>query len=82
MRACDQCTIFSTGGKFCPDYGLLLELHALTPVACSYVLLSVLLWELDAGKGSSQTLGCGPQKLLWGWVRMPFAVGGDSVGGA
>ena len=23
----------------CPDYGLLLELHTLTQVACSYVLL-------------------------------------------
>ena len=30
MRAHDQCSIFSTGGKFCQDYGLLLELHALT----------------------------------------------------
>ena len=29
MRARDQCSIFSTGGKFCPDYGLLLDLHAL-----------------------------------------------------
>ena len=39
MRARDQCTIFSTGGKFYPDYGLLLELHALTLVARSYALL-------------------------------------------
>ena len=39
MRAHDQCTIFSTGGKFHPDYGLLLELHALTLVAHSYALL-------------------------------------------
>ena len=39
MRACDQSSIFSTGGKFCPDYGLLLELHALTLVARSYALL-------------------------------------------
>ena len=30
MHACDQSSIFSTGGKFCPDYGLLLDLHALT----------------------------------------------------
>ena len=29
MRARDQSSIFSTGRKFCPDYGLLLELHAL-----------------------------------------------------
>ena len=39
MRARDQSSIFSTGGKFCPDYGLLLELHALTLVARSYALL-------------------------------------------
>ena len=39
MHARDQSSIFSTGGKFCPDYGLLLELHALTLVARSYVLL-------------------------------------------
>ena len=31
--------LFSIGGKFRPDYGLLLELHALTPVARSYALL-------------------------------------------
>ena len=37
-RARDQ-WIFSIGGKFRPDYGLLLELHALTLVARSYVLL-------------------------------------------
>ena len=30
--------ICSTGEKFCPDYGLLLELHALTLVARSYAL--------------------------------------------
>ena len=29
-------------GKFCPDYGLLLELHALTLVARSYALLDQL----------------------------------------
>ena len=39
MRARDQCTIFSTGRKFRPDYGLLLELHAFTLVARSYALL-------------------------------------------
>ena len=32
MRAHDQSSIFSTGGKFRPDYGFLLELHALTLV--------------------------------------------------
>ena len=36
MRARDQSSIFRTGGKFCPDYGLLLGLQALTLVACSY----------------------------------------------
>ena len=40
MRACDQCSIFSTGGKFHPDYGLLLALHALTLVTRSYALLT------------------------------------------
>ena len=39
MRARDQSSIFSTGGKFRPDYGLLLVLHALTLVARSYALL-------------------------------------------
>ena len=37
-RAHDQCTIFS---MVHPDYGLLLELHVLTPVTRSYVLLTV-----------------------------------------
>ena len=31
--------IVLAGIKFCPDYGLLLELHALTLVARSYALL-------------------------------------------
>ena len=35
MHARDQSSIFSTGGKFRPDYGLLLELHALTLVTRS-----------------------------------------------
>ena len=39
MCTCDQSSIFSAGGKFHPDYGLLLELHALTLVARSYALL-------------------------------------------
>ena len=41
MRAHDQSSIFSTGGKFRPDYGLLLELQALTLVARSYALLFI-----------------------------------------
>ena len=41
MRAREQSSIFSTGGKFHPDYGLLLELHALTLVARSYALLVI-----------------------------------------
>ena len=32
-------SIFSTIQQFRPNYGLLLELHALTVVACSYALL-------------------------------------------
>ena len=35
MHARDQCSIFSAVQKFCPDYGLLLELHALTLVLCA-----------------------------------------------
>ena len=46
MRARDQSSIFSTGGKFCPDYGLLLELHALTLVARSYALLHLVIWAI------------------------------------
>ena len=41
MRARDQSSIFSTGRKFRPDYGLLLELHALTLVTYSYALLAI-----------------------------------------
>ena len=41
MRAHEQSSIFSAGGKFRPDYRLLLELHALTLVARSYVLLPI-----------------------------------------
>ena len=41
MHARDQSSIFSTGGKFRPDHGLLLELHALTLVTHSYALLTV-----------------------------------------
>ena len=41
MRARDQSSIFSIGWKFRPDYGLLLELHALTLVAHSYVFLFI-----------------------------------------
>ena len=44
-RARDQCTIFSIGGKFRPDHGLLLELHALTLVARSYALLLYILHD-------------------------------------
>ena len=36
---------FSTGGKFRSDYGLLLELHALTLVACSYALLHIYMYN-------------------------------------
>ena len=50
MRARDQSFIFSTGGKFRPDYGLLLELHALTLVARSYALL---MWGLGLAPATS-----------------------------
>ena len=43
MCECDQSSIFSAGGKFRSEYGLLLELHALTQVACSYVLLDLVI---------------------------------------
>ena len=45
MRARDQSSIFSTGRKFRPNYRLLLELHALTLVARSYVLLVRANWS-------------------------------------
>ena len=52
MRARDQSSIFSTSGKFCPNYGLLLELHALTLVARSYgeYCTSVGSQKIDFGK--------------------------------
>ena len=49
MHGRDQSFIFSTDRKFHFDYGLLLELHALTLVARSYTLLYYgLLLELHA----------------------------------
>ena len=47
MRAHDQSSIFSIGGKFQPDYGLLLELHALTLVTRSYAVLPQI-WNFSA----------------------------------
>ena len=47
MCECDQSSIFSTGGKFRSEYGLLLELHALTLVACSYVLLDLVIVSVN-----------------------------------
>ena len=41
MRARDQCSIFSTSGKFRSDYGLLLEFHGLTLVARFNPLLDI-----------------------------------------
>ena len=35
----DQCSIFSTVQKFCPDYGLLLRLPTFTSTTHSYALL-------------------------------------------
>ena len=40
VHVTDQCSIFSTVHLFSPNFGLLLELHALTLVACSYALLT------------------------------------------
>ena len=37
---------FSTVQQFHPDYGLLLELHALTLVGCSYALLAIINWSM------------------------------------
>ena len=51
MRVRDQCSIFSTGRKFCPDYGLLLELHTLTLVTRSYALLMPDCQEVGLGLG-------------------------------
>ena len=56
MRACDQSSIFSIGGKFCPDCGLLLELHALTLIARSYVLLATSLHVIYSPTGLSTTM--------------------------
>ena len=70
MRACDQDSIFSTGRRFRPDYGLLLELHALTLVAHSYVLLQVGAWAgLEAGmstglQGITERVGLNNSGLL------------------
>ena len=47
MCECDQSSIFSTGGKFRSEYGLLLELHALTLVTCSYVLLDLVIVNVN-----------------------------------
>ena len=52
MRARDQSSIFSTGGKFRPDYGLLLELHALTLVARSYALLVIGMRYTSGSRGN------------------------------
>ena len=38
-RAHDQHSIYSMVQKFCPDYWLLLELHTLTLVTCSYAFV-------------------------------------------
>ena len=48
MCARDQSSIFSTCGKFHPDYGLLLELHAVSLVARSFVLLLTAILLLSA----------------------------------
>ena len=57
MRARDQSSIFSTGGKF----RLLLELHALTLVARSYALLGL----VSMGTAVSCKKGCRVVGLIW-----------------
>ena len=66
MRARDQSSIFSTGRKFRPDYGLLLELHALTLVARSYALLILMIFKAHQEKGVANT-GCVPIKSMLSW---------------
>ena len=56
MHARDQSSIFSTGRKFHSDYGLLLQLHALTPVARSYALLLQLRRNLASNLVLSQVV--------------------------
>ena len=51
---------------FCPDYGLLLEIHALTLVTCSYVLLTQLLLLCYSTQESED-------KRLFGRVLVPSA---------
>ena len=62
MRARDQSSIFSTGGKFHPDYGLLLELHTLTLVARSYALLHRYTAEEDKLAYVYTTFWCIPER--------------------
>ena len=66
--------------KFWPDYGLLLELHALTLAACSYALLMYLLFcvflcvrrsgvcvESGLGGGLSASMSvCREVREVWG----------------
>ena len=53
MRAHDQSSILE---KFCLDYGLLLELHALTLVTRSYALLAIDIAEAKVLLWRSMTL--------------------------
>jgi len=69
MRARDQCSIFSTGGKFHSDYGLLLELHALTLVTRSYpLLMSINHIFLKKGRPRFYTQSPTAQDLSDQWV--------------
>ena len=61
MRARDQSSIFRTSGKFHPDYGLLLELHTVTLVACSYALLRRYTAEEDKLAYVYTTFWCIPE---------------------
>ena len=70
MRAHDQSSIFSIGEKFHSDYGLLLELHALTLVARSYALFVVAV----CSKRSSYLLSSGIYESPLGILSAPDEV--------
>ena len=67
-----RCSIFSTVQYYCPYYGLLLELHALTLAARSYVLLSasiLVLLDMSCSRNLNQATR-----------HLPFGGGGGGGG--
>ena len=74
MRARDYNSIFNTGRKFRPDYGLLLELHALTLVARSYALLITCMHHLEVDPGEySEPFGV-PSSLQTAYILSIAAI--------